>query len=159
MCYNIDIDSKWMITLMLTVSYDTVSKLSCWQWVITLMLTIYHWHWQWIITLTLTVSYNIDVVVSYNTDVDSQCTITLTLQEAAPLRCMAFHPSGDYLLVGTQHPTCKLCPCVTQMTSWLLLSHTCKIWRYLHLWLIWHHCYFSTHFCVVEGCVPLVSHG
>lgn len=26
-------------------------------------------------------------------------------QEAAEVRCLDFHPSGDFLLVGTQHPT------------------------------------------------------
>ena len=28
-------------------------------------------------------------------------------QESAPVRCLSFHPSGDYILVGTQHPVCK----------------------------------------------------
>ncbi|KAK7093311.1 cleavage stimulation factor subunit 1-like [Littorina saxatilis] len=31
-----------------------------------------------------------------------------SIQEAAPLRCLAFHPSGDYLLVGTEHPTLRV---------------------------------------------------
>jgi len=29
-------------------------------------------------------------------------------KEAHIVRCLAFHPSGDYLLVGTQHPTLRL---------------------------------------------------
>ena len=32
----------------------------------------------------------------------------LSMQEAAEVRCIAFHPSGDFILVGTQHPTSQL---------------------------------------------------
>ncbi|XP_071476263.1 cleavage stimulation factor subunit 1-like [Diadema antillarum] len=31
-----------------------------------------------------------------------------TIQEVAALRCTAFHPTGDYLLVCTEHPTLRL---------------------------------------------------
>lgn len=30
-----------------------------------------------------------------------------SIQEAAPVRCLSFHPSGDFLLVGADHPTGK----------------------------------------------------
>jgi cleavage stimulation factor subunit 1 len=31
-----------------------------------------------------------------------------SIQEAAEVRCISYHPSGDYILVGTQHPTLRL---------------------------------------------------
>jgi len=31
-----------------------------------------------------------------------------TIQEASPIRCFAFHPSGNYMLVGCQQPTLRL---------------------------------------------------
>lgn len=31
-----------------------------------------------------------------------------TINEAYPVRCLSLHPSGDYLLVGTYHPTVRL---------------------------------------------------
>ncbi|KAL5014386.1 hypothetical protein ScPMuIL_008656 [Solemya velum] len=31
-----------------------------------------------------------------------------SIQEAAPVRCLSFHPSGDFILVGTLHPTLRL---------------------------------------------------
>ena len=31
-----------------------------------------------------------------------------SIQEAAPVRCLSFHPSGDYILCGTTHPTLRL---------------------------------------------------
>ena len=31
-----------------------------------------------------------------------------TIQEASPVRCLSFHPSGDYMLVGCQQPTLRL---------------------------------------------------
>ncbi|CAE1310649.1 CSTF1 [Acanthosepion pharaonis] len=31
-----------------------------------------------------------------------------SIQESAPVRCLSFHPSGDYILVGTQHPVLRL---------------------------------------------------
>ncbi|XP_067658895.1 cleavage stimulation factor subunit 1-like [Haliotis asinina] len=31
-----------------------------------------------------------------------------SMQEAAQVRCINFHPSGDYVLVGTEHPTLRL---------------------------------------------------
>ncbi|CAG2254509.1 CSTF1 [Mytilus edulis] len=30
-----------------------------------------------------------------------------SIQEATEVRCISFHPSGDYILVGTQHPTSR----------------------------------------------------
>lgn len=36
------------------------------------------------------------------------CNFCFLLQEAEMLRSISFHPSGDYLLVGTQHPTLRL---------------------------------------------------
>ena len=32
----------------------------------------------------------------------------LSVQEAAEVRTVAFHPGGDFILVGTNHPTCKI---------------------------------------------------
>ena len=32
------------------------------------------------------------------------------IQEVAGIRCLNFHPSGDYMLVGTEHSTCELEP-------------------------------------------------
>ena len=32
------------------------------------------------------------------------------LHEVAPVRSIIFHPSGDYMLVGSEHPTCES-PC------------------------------------------------
>lgn len=34
--------------------------------------------------------------------------MSLSLQEAEMLRSISFHPSGDFILVGTQHPTLRL---------------------------------------------------
>ncbi|KAK2165794.1 hypothetical protein LSH36_45g07027 [Paralvinella palmiformis] len=31
-----------------------------------------------------------------------------SIQEAAEVRCLNFHPSGDYIIVGTQHPVLRL---------------------------------------------------
>lgn len=31
-----------------------------------------------------------------------------SIQEAAEVRCMSFHPSGDFMLIGTNHPTLRL---------------------------------------------------
>lgn len=36
------------------------------------------------------------------------CIWHVLFQEAEPLKCIAFHPSGDYLVVGTQHPVVRL---------------------------------------------------
>ncbi|XP_035697738.1 cleavage stimulation factor subunit 1-like isoform X3 [Branchiostoma floridae] len=33
---------------------------------------------------------------------------TKSIQEADVVRCLSFHPSGDFILVGTQHPTLRL---------------------------------------------------
>ena len=35
-----------------------------------------------------------------------------SIQEASEVTTMSFHPSGDFLLVGTQHPTCEFSPIV-----------------------------------------------
>ena len=32
------------------------------------------------------------------------------IHEVASARCLVFHPSGDYLLVGTEQPTCEFNP-------------------------------------------------
>lgn len=31
-----------------------------------------------------------------------------TISESAPIRCLAFHPEGEYMLVGTEHPTLRM---------------------------------------------------
>ena len=30
----------------------------------------------------------------------------VVLQEVAPIRCLYFHPSGDFMIVGTEQSTC-----------------------------------------------------
>ena len=59
--------------------------------------------------------------------------IALTLQEAAEVRCLCFHPGGDYMLVGTEHPT-RECSCVLSVRLSLVIClcrclfvHYCRV--------------------------------
>lgn len=35
--------------------------------------------------------------------------ILVGFQESAPVNAISIHPTGDYLLVGTQHPVVRVC--------------------------------------------------
>ena len=54
-------------------------------------LTLVVWHW-----LTWGICFVVD---------DWQLSCGIDWQEASEVRCMSFHPSGDFMLVGTNHPT------------------------------------------------------
>ena len=45
-----------------------------------------------------------------------------SIPEVATARCLVFHPSGDYMLVGTEQSTC------THQTSVFTCSHTCLLY-------------------------------
>ena len=40
------------------------------------------------------------------------------VQEVAPVRCVCFHPSGDYMIVGTEQCTCKTRTCIVAESIW-----------------------------------------
>ena len=47
-----------------------------------------------------------------------------SLVEVARTRAINFHPSGDYMLVGTNHPTCVcvcVCVCDREKNNWLVI--------------------------------------
>ena len=73
-------------------------------------------------------------------------TLYYYVQEVAVCRCLAFHPSGDYMLVGTDHQTCKY---VANTKCIVCVCVYARIYIGMHACLYFHVCICLLIYCTM----------